>query len=1423
MKKKILFFILFCFTCLLNVNAITSSGSANEKTPIYPLGDPYCNGSNNDNVYYRGAGVFLTDSKHTTIENNDPSKYIESKEVYEMSNLAKKACDNLALQDKEKGYLCKDTVERTAYACSGTIKHLEGTEKEYLEKYITGGQMFETESLCKENCDGTCNMQIGYAYRYVLDTGSEIDGDINIVGGSLYQTIDGSYAFCIQPAKAFQCPYYYTNTGELIPQYCLNSQFDLSTCKYNYEDDYRCGLAYIALKATTGGKTQEEAEQNGKLTKEQYAAADMAMRMWASHKGKLAGTQSTSLEMVGGKTTNINFFGITAKRVEEDINYLKDGLVCEKNSRYTGVLCTYQSYTAYKKALQLYNDALNANAVDEAGDRIPELVTKHLGSTNNSVQITNPTGETCEIGDKNCRVIIEMYDANGKLVPADSTYCDKNYCYAVYKGEKLCTDIPDEEIEIKIIIKNWEASGKVKEYRHCANPTERQIMYVVDALGKETITKDYEKKFTAGVACDCKDEVELKSEIDYEGKDKKYCDDYNKLNTEETDYNGVETGYIKDPSMANILHATCDRDKYFRVPEYEVGTEGVCKVYCRNEIKFYMANKEKVYAGMQFKYELEEKVENKLQTNQHLTAVVLQKKECVSEIDYDYWKEELERKNKVATDAWNNWKFWHVLSYRQNLEDDFPIEFVYAPGCTANCKGLNIAEGGKSGSSKPSLHCSGNNINLDKACEGLSRFGTSAMPTGTIQEAGETCRYYNKETAPIRSKNGVCAPECTERYRWDETPYLMIDWENGRNDIPGEAEAYTAASLGQSGYGCYATAKASVDYLGVEVFRNVSRENIGDYDSCDKINLNKYICQNEVEKHAFDSYRGNCNTPSCDAFCTEVSNFLIGRYNVFTGYKGNKNFNYSYSIYSDGSCINGTSGNIELVHENESAARRDYFEAQEAVQEWLTAIQRCNMFGSGVGDPDITYYTLTKGDGGPGGGGGGDGTGGSSGGNSSGGNSSGGIGGGGTHDKVLVEPGAYIIDESVTNYKYVNSDATDAYGNETEYNAQNMVVSPNTEYKVQKIATTNNSNSIKKQILRGSSCIDDDSCVDLTLGYQDTVYGEAFKYEKRMGIISTGDLLNVYCDDGENCFRKIEDGNFEYNEGNWGSNNAEGVYRLVCDATGEPYTQKCEKVMTYVPSNDYVSFKVTTEVDFYRQKEYVTEPFTGKVYDKNKVNSSKNEYIALDKNVYPTSNDKINGLTGSYEVNYTFTNLGISKFGVTDNKIDFDTYKYQCAYEVYNETNRYDCEPNKDNDCLEDSWYPTESKDYGFVFRNVDLYDLFPGEEAEYRASNWSVATSIIEDIQNKGNDIYTNEKDLVLSVTLTTDSIKKIRQYNKMKVTNSGGYLDNSLWYCDKVKTSDGKYRFGNCRSSFIDEIAQESGVLGVKFNSINRGGVRK
>ncbi len=1555
MKKKyyVFFIFLVLFFQINSINAITSAGTLSEKNKvaIYPWGSPYSQQMAEYNtLHYSIGGVYLNDSVDSTISSQ--TELVEAEDVYESLNLAKSACASFVKENKEEGYLCKEYPVKTAYACTGTIGGLVSTSNEYLEKYITGGVMFSTEYDCLLNCTGKCNLKEGYSFKYekVIDTSSSDDtgnkSDIHTVGGLYLEAEDGNTsvltpAFCIQPSKQFKMPNYRLSNGtpgKLIPQYCENTQLDLSTCKDNFYSDYRCGLAFIALKAN-GGSTTKPTTNN--MTKDEFAVAETAMRMWATSRGYLGGMKNAYIQLYGNSYTTIDFYGITANRTQEDANYLAEGFACTTSQRNMGVLCDYKNIDLYKSAVKLYNEALHVNEIDLTADtieskeaseildiianstnRVPKLVTTSMTDSNNTIQITNPTGDdtvNCteeDVKSGACRVQITYYDINGNEVAPDSTECSKNFCTAKFTNERLCSTEVQSSISIKVVIKNFEVSdGYIKEYHHCTNPSANQIIFTIKASGIEESKEDYINTYNSKVTCDCDDSTlkSTKGYIDSEGVeheisegDHHTCTNYDTMNTDSKDYNYYEVGYVKDPTIGQIVNNSCTKSKdYFRVKEYELAGS-TCKVYCRNEIKFYMANKEKVYAGMQFRYELEEKITNNLNTGKHLTAIVYQERECVSEIDYDGWLKRYEDAEKAVAEAWNEWKKWDILLYAQNSSDVYPKQTSVVTKCTSNCAGFTDSVKNASDYKPSELYNNGEAASL-KTCRdtiGASVNTIYLKSSSGIYEScdnynGITRNYYSDDPYEIlnSSENGtgvlairkqynnkICAPRCITELQWTEQFYQKFDYSSGENVSTSSSYNGTESRRSISNYSCTIgeyinlndCSHATVSY---ETVDGVAKEDgctyyaESDTSLCRRINYQdcsemKKIYKGDVyfklkidsiPSVVFDSLTDKIRKKFTDDFPTDVNR--DDYYIIFDSplYKENLSDNiakiYYYAEDTSSSCTDGTDDDATIVYKNAEAAKEKYNAAQNAVQELLTQLQQCNLFGSGLegdSEPDIIYYLLTEakapsGTTGGYGGGGGGGEGGSNTGTSASDVEIEGsyYGKGANEGETTDDSGTTLVVDNPT-VKNVNLDVTDSSGKTVEYSATQMVADPNIEYNVEQIVSTstNNTNSIKRRLLKNASCADDETCVDLNLSYEDTVYGADLKYDKEVGIVNTKNLYNVYCTD--HCYQTNPVSYGEKLDDSWSSDVEEHqttTRRILCHTQDEDVSKHyCEWVDTVLPNSKFVSFIITTEVDFYRQKNYYTKAYTGEVIESNtasKVNSK--IYSALGQNVYPTASDSINAAFRNHYVNYQFTNLNISKFG-NSNSVNLDNYEYQCSYEVYNNTTGYDCVPTYDSkgnpipsDCSNFCFYVEDSvpnleciywngtggtKSYGFIYRNVDLSDLFPNSR-QY-GTNWNSSNEqinqIIKDIQNSANSLYTSSDYLDLSVTLNPDTIKKIREYNRYKSTNSGGYLDNSLINCKLETSLDGvNQRFSNCESTFIDEIQSGSGALGIIENKIN------
>ena len=163
-------------------------------------------------------------------------------------------------------------------------------------------------------------------------------------------------------------------------------------------------------------------------------------------------------------------------------------------------------------------------------------------------------------------------------------------------------------------------------------------------------------------------------------------------------------------------------------------------------------------------------------------------------------------------------------------------------------------------------------------------------------------------------------------------------------------------------------------------------------------------------------------------------------------------------------------------------------------------------------------------------------------------------------------------------------------------------------------------------------------------------------------------------------------------------------------------------------------------------------------------------------------------------------------------RTQYENFTYQCSVDVLNPTNQYDCDlsvsqgsvnldycknpgyiiedgvPNIKNDRWQES---TETK-YGFVFRNVELSDIFPAGEKTSKdpykrvgretGNNWTSSLSVYEGMldkmENAAEEIITNEADtnpyLEYRYILTPESMNDIKEYNRRY--KSEGYLNNTL-----------------------------------------------
>lgn len=306
----------------------------------------------------------------------------------------------------------------------------------------------------------------------------------------------------------------------------------------------------------------------------------------------------------------------------------------------------------------------------------------------------NPKDET------NCRSIIEVIDAYGESIG----YCKGNdinegkSCYRINFNDpdytvsgkdsylftfkvynyKVCV-LTSKEGQVGLYLTKPGITFKLKggalgfatvrQYIHSSSPAGRQVMmtYIddykkfdgaeVNIPGK---TLEYHFPFDlSDISCDPSDAqncdpnkncTSLDKQTDIKGNDGKSNNVSDVCEGTSNDA-GKEFSYrtIEDPQMSCIIN-NCDTAA---TEEYDVTNKvsanpAFCKVYCRDEVRFYIPSPTSVLAGMQFRFDLGKSliqygaIDKQVKDDKKLTAVVVRYKQCTSVF------------NKSAYDALDN-------------------------------------------------------------------------------------------------------------------------------------------------------------------------------------------------------------------------------------------------------------------------------------------------------------------------------------------------------------------------------------------------------------------------------------------------------------------------------------------------------------------------------------------------------------------------------------------------------------------------------------------------------------------------------------------------------------------------------------------------------------------------------------------------
>lgn len=290
--------------------------------------------------------------------------------------------------------------------------------------------------------------------------------------------------------------------------------------------------------------------------------------------------------------------------------------------------------------------------------------------------------------DSNCRSIIEVIDAYGESIG----YCKDNdinegkSCYRINFNDpdytvsgkdsylftfkvynyKVCV-LTNKEGQVGLYLTKpgitFHLKGgvlgfaTVRQYIHSSSPADRQVMmtYIddykkfdgaeVNISGKAL---EYHFPFDlSDISCDPSDAqncdpnkncTSLDKQTDIKGNDGKSNNVSDVCEGTSNDA-GKEFSYrtIEDPQMACIIN-NCDAAA---TEEYDVTNKvsanpAFCKVYCRDEVRFYIPSPTSVLAGMQFRFDLGKSliqykaIKEQVEDDKKLTAVVVRYKQCTS-------------------------------------------------------------------------------------------------------------------------------------------------------------------------------------------------------------------------------------------------------------------------------------------------------------------------------------------------------------------------------------------------------------------------------------------------------------------------------------------------------------------------------------------------------------------------------------------------------------------------------------------------------------------------------------------------------------------------------------------------------------------------------------------------------------------------
>lgn len=466
-----------------------------------------------------------------------------------------------------------------------------------------------------------------------------------------YQTSDGAAAYCVNPGRIFKAQ-----------NYKLAAEYDVSkkACTKS-NSDKSCALAAAVMIGNQ--------EYNG-----DYLTILTALRFLSAHYGDNEGWWDSASSK---KYSNANIYKHT---VDEITNY---GYAGGTTKTKIGVIyADSTSSTALANAILIYKKVMSGYDMWS-----PSVTHKHSSyntytkTATLSFESNFPTGTT----------ISSIKLSNGKEIPAGnitSAPCESD-------NSKMCITATIQleanecvKVKAEIFYTNpYDTISKIGYYKAIDNPSKYQDMYVFDRNAKASVmvtkktgtnnnasTQEFDLcapdnscSIAPGGKYICKDGSECTkerfSEECEEPTDNTYCPKPELEENMPDDCEDSTTGRIEDATMCNILNSEDKYKEEYRKTEYE---NEFCKVYCRETLIFSFMDKETAYAGQAFQHSVGSYYSGKA----YLSTVILSRKQCSSEVNYDSWLTQYKEADDKVRTTWNTLKdmeatYNHITEYEE--------------------------------------------------------------------------------------------------------------------------------------------------------------------------------------------------------------------------------------------------------------------------------------------------------------------------------------------------------------------------------------------------------------------------------------------------------------------------------------------------------------------------------------------------------------------------------------------------------------------------------------------------------------------------------------------------------------------------------------------------------------------------------------